>query len=267
MRNVKLDKDIEIPIIGLGTYSLSKEHILNGINSGYRLIDTAAQYGNESEVGIAIKQSGIGRNNIFLTTKLWIDDIEQHRTRDAFFESLKKLETDYIDLYLVHWPAKGLEEAWLEMEKLVGDGYIRAIGVCNFHKQHFEKLAKSQNIKCVVNQIETHPRFHNGDLIEYCKNNEINIEAWSPFGGTGARMLQNEVLLEIANKHHRTSAQIVLRWHMQRGIIAIPRTTSIERLKTNISIFDFELDVEDMRLIETIDTKKCLGANPNDFWF
>ncbi len=267
MIDVMLNNGMLIPIIGLGTYSLNREHILNGINCGYRLIDTAAQYGNEEEVGAAIKCSSISRQEIFISTKLWMDDINNRRAKEACFESLRKLGTDYIDMYLIHWPTDGVEYAWLEMEELLKAGYVRSIGVCNFHEKHFEKLAHIQNINPVVDQIEVHPRFHNDGLIDYCIKQNIQVVAWSPFGGTGARMLQNTVLLRIADKHKKTSSQIVLRWHIQRGIIAIPRTTNFERLKLNMNVFDFQLDDEDMAMITSIDTGRCLGADPEKFNF
>lgn len=258
---------LKLPPIGVGTYDLKEEQILDAINVGYRLIDTASQYGNEEAVGKAVRRSGISRNDILVSTKLWNEDIRQRRTREAFFESLRRLDMDYVDLFLIHWPAEGYEQAWIEMEKLHNEGYIRAIGVSNFHKKHFEVLEGVLSIRPVVNQIESHPRFHNQDLIDYCKDRGMQIQAWSPFGGTGARMLQNDVLVRIAQKHQKSSSQIALRWHIQRGIIPLPRSANKYRLRLNTDIFDFELDCEDMLLIDSIDTKKRLGANPEAFDF
>lgn len=256
-----LHNGFEVPMLGIGTYSLKEEQIGNAIRCGYRLIDTAAQYENEAAVGAAIRKSGVSRSEFCISTKLWIDDIQLNNTRNAFFESLRKLGLDYVDIYFIHWPTTGICEAWQEIEKLYNEGYIRAIGVSNFHKKHFDKLLRDCAIKPMINQVELHPRFHNRELTDYCKEKEIAVEAWSPFGGTG-RMLNNDVLQQIANKHHRTAAQITLRWHIQKGIIVLPRSSNIERLKSNMDIFDFELDEEDMRLIDSIDTHKCLGADP-----
>lgn len=264
---ISLSNEVKVPMIGIGTYSLEKEHISAALGCGYRLIDTASQYGNEECVGAAVKESSVARSDIFISTKLWTSDIREHRTRSAFFESMERLQVDYVDMYLIHWPADGFEDAWVEMEKLYNEGYIRTIGVSNFHRGHFEKLEKIQTVKPMVNQIESHPRFHNKELIEYCLDKGIRVEAWSPFGGTGARMLQNEVILKIAHKHKKSSSQIVLRWHIQRGIITLPRSTSRERLLLNLDVFDFELDEEDMLLMESIDTHKRLGADPENFNF
>lgn len=267
MIEVSLNNGVKIPIIGLGTYSLKTKEILTALECGYRFIDTASQYENEEYVGEAIQKSSVPRSNIFISTKLWTKDIREHRTRSAFFESMMRLHVDYIDMYLIHWPAEGFEDAWIEMEKLYQEGYVRAIGVSNFHRQHFDKIDNIRTVNPVVNQIESHPRFHNRELIDYCLNREIKIEAWSPFGGTGARMLQNKVLLKIAEKHKKTSSQIVLRWHIQRGIITFPRSTNRDRLILNLDVFDFELDQEDMLLIDSIDTHKRLGSDPDDFHF
>lgn len=267
MEYIRLNNGVEIPQLGLGGFSQSEDAIGTALSLGYRLIDTAAQYENEDQVGNAIRKSSVGRGEIFLTTKLWTEDIRQGRTREAFFESLKRLQTDYVDLYLIHWPAEGLERAWHEMEKLLQEGYIRAVGVSNFHPKHFAKLQETASVLPVVNQIESHPRFHNQALIDYCAERDIKAEAWCPFGGTGAKMLQNEVLLELAEKYQRTSAQIILRWDMQRGIIAIPRSAHKERMLENMQIFDFTLTKEDMQKISELDTGRRRGADPEDFDF
>ena len=262
-----LNNGVVIPQLGIGGFSQSEEVIGKAFDLGYRLVDTAAQYNNEEAVGNAIKKSRVSRNEIFLTTKLWTEDIRQGRTREAFFDSLRRLQTDYVDLYLIHWPAVGYEKAWIEMENLYQEGYIRAIAVSNFHKVHFEKLLGRCNVIPAVNQIESHPRFNNQVLIDYCLGKDIKAEAWCPFGGTGAKMLQNETLLELAEKYHKTSAQIILRWDMQRGIITIPRSAHEERMKSNMDIFDFELSQEDVEKINALDTGRRLGADPENFDF
>ena len=261
MIHAVLYNGLEVPMLGIGTYSLGEEQIGNAIQCGYQLIDTAAQYENEDAVGTAIRKSGISRNDFCISTKLWIDDMKSNNTRNAFFESLKRLKLDYVDIYLIHWPAAGICEAWHEIEKLYNEGYIKAIGVSNFHKKHFDKLFKTCIIKPMVNQVELHPRFHNRELTDYCKEKGMAVEAWSPFGGTG-RLLNNDILQQIAFKHQKTAAQITLRWHMQKGIITFPRSGNMDRLKSNMDIFNFELDEKDMGLIDSIDTHKCLGADP-----
>lgn len=178
MKAQVLNNGITIPQLGIGGFAQSKENILDALETGYRLIDTAAQYGNEDAVGFAIKESGIDRKEIFLTTKLWTEDIRQGRTREAFFDSLKRLQTEYVDLYLIHWPAVGFEKAWVEMTRLYQEGYIRAVGVSNFHLHHLDELKKVSDIVPAVNQIESHPYFHNQELIDCCREREIAVEAW-----------------------------------------------------------------------------------------
>lgn len=267
MEYIRLNNGMNMPQLGIGGFSQSEDAIGIALSLGYRLIDTAAQYGNEEQVGDAIRNSSAGRDEIFLTTKLWTEDIRRNKTREAFFESLRRLQTDYVDLYLVHWPAEGFESAWLEMEKLLKEGYIRAIGVSNFHPKHFAKLEEIASVRPVLNQVESHPRFRNQELIDCCAGKDIKTEAWCPFGGTGARMLQNTTLLELAEKYQKTSAQIILRWDMQRGIIAIPRSAHKERMLENMQIFDFSLTKEDMEKINDLDTGKRIGADPEDFDF
>lgn len=267
MEYIRLNNGVEMPQLGLGGFSQSEDAIGTALSLGYRLIDTASQYGNEEQVGAAIRNSSVARDEIFLTTKLWTEDIRQNRTRETFFESLQRLKTDYVDLYLIHWPAEGFERAWLEMEKLQKEGYIRAIGVSNFHPKHFAKLEETASVRPVVNQIESHPRFNNQDLIDCCVKKDIRAEAWCPFGGTGAKMLQNTTLLELAEKYQRTSAQIILRWDIQRGVIVIPRSAHRERMLENIQIFDFTLSEEDMKEINDLDTGRRIGADPEDFDF
>lgn len=267
MEYIRLNNGMEMPQLGIGGFSQSEDAIETALSLGYRLIDTAAQYENEEQVGAAIRNSSVGRDEIFLTTKLWTEDIRQNRTREAFFESLQRLKTDYVDLYLLHWPAEGFERAWLEMEKLQKEGYIRAIGVSNFHPKHFVKLEETASVSPVVNQVESHPRFNNRNLIIFCEKKDIRTEAWCPFGGTGARMLQNTTLLELAEKYQRTSAQIILRWDIQRGVIVIPRSAHRERMQENMQIFDFILSEEDMEKIDGLDAGRRLGADPENFLF
>lgn len=256
-----------MPQLGIGGFAQSREGIRCALEVGYRLVDTAAQYGNEIEIGEAIRDSRIKREEIFLTTKLWTEDIRQERTYEAFQESLERLQVNYIDLYLIHWPAEGYDRAWKVMEKLYGEGKIRAIGVSNFHVRHLEKIKEIAQIMPAVNQIESHPRFCNQKLIDYCINKGITVEAWCPLGGTGSKLLQNGTIVRLAGKYGKTAAQIVIRWHIQRGVIVFPKSAHKERMESNMEVFDFELSDEDMELIGQLDKNKRVGANPDCFDF
>ena len=268
MEKINLNNNIQMPAMGIGGWSQKKDAILEALSIGYRLIDTAAQYGNEAEVGAAIKESGIEREKIFLVTKLWTQDIRDRRVRAAFMESLQRLDTDYVDLYLIHWPAEGFEEAWLEMEELYKEGKIKAIGVSNFEPHHLEALVDAgATVVPAVNQVESHPYFSNKDVIEYCRKHGIVPEAWCPLGGPGSSELKDERIQSIAERHHKTTAQIILRWHLQRGVVTIPKSSKLERMKQNFDVFDFLLSDEDMSLINSLDCGKRLGAHPDTFDF
>ncbi len=267
MKAQVLNNGITIPQLGIGGFAQSKENILDALETGYRLIDTAAQYGNEDAVGFAIKESGIDRKEIFLTTKLWTEDIRQGRTREAFFDSLKRLQTEYVDLYLIHWPAVGFEKAWVEMTRLYQEGYIRAVGVSNFHLHHLDELKKVSDIVPAVNQIESHPYFHNQELIDCCREREIAVEAWCPLGGAGGHLLEDKTLAALAEKYKKTAAQLVIRWHLQRGIILFPKSSHRERMQLNQQVFDFTLAEKDMEEIYKLDRRKRIGANPDNFNF
>lgn len=272
MNKIKLNNGIEIPQLGLGVYQTPEgEETVNSVKwaleAGYRHIDAARVYGNEAGVGEGIRQSGVKRQDIFLTTKLWNDDIRQRRTRDAFEESLKALGTDYVDLYLIHWPADGFEEAWKEMEQLYHEGKIRAIGVSNFHKQHLKRLFEIAKVRPVVNQIESHPYLNNHELICLNKENGMETEVWSPLGGTGGNLLGDKLLGELADKYKKTAAQIVLRWDIQRGVIVIPKSTHRERIVSNIDVFGFELEDCDMEKINQINKDLRVGPDPDSFDF
>lgn len=267
-KGIKLNNGTFIPPIGMGGWSQKKEQILMALDLGYRLLDTAAQYGNEEEFGEALSASGVDRRDIFLTTKLWTEDVRQHRTRDAFQESLERLKTDYVDLYLIHWPAEGFEDAWLEMERLYEEKRIRAIGVSNFEIKHFERL-KSNGARVIpaVNQIEIHPYFSNERVVDYCRKEGILPEAWCPLGGPDNMESRDEQIMQIAKKYAKTPQQIILRWHYQRGVVAIPKTARQGRMKENIDIFDFDLSGDELELINNLNVDKRLGADPNSFDF
>lgn len=272
MHTIRLNQEIEIPQLGLGVFQTQDgEETANAVKwaleAGYRHIDTAKIYGNEAGVGQGMRDSGVPREAIFLTTKLWNEDIRRGRAKEAFAESLKSLGTDYVDLYLIHWPAKGYEQAWPHMEELHKAGKIRAIGVSNFHKHHFESLEKTATILPAVNQIESHPYFNNQELIDYCQSRGIAVQVWSPLGGTGGNLLKDPVLNALAEKYGRTTAQIVLRWHIQRNVIVLPKSTHRDRIVSNREIFDFQLSQEDMARIQGLQRNQRVGSDPDNFNF
>lgn len=270
----KLNNGIEIPQLGLGVFRTpsgqdTENAVKWALEANYRHIDTAKIYGNEASVGKAIEDSNVKRSDIFLTTKLWNDDIRAGRTEAAFEESLKALKTDYVDLYLIHWPAEGFSEAYKVMERLYEGGAIKAIGVSNFHEHHLEKLAKTANIKPAVDQIESHPYLNNQKLIDYCMKNDINVEVWSPLGGSLGKtdVLHNEQIGEIAKKYGKSIAQVIIRWDIQRNVIVIPKSTHQERIAANIDVFDFELTSEEMQIIQSLNCNQRVGSDPDHFDF
>lgn len=272
MKNIKLNNGIEIPQLGLGVFQTPKgEDTVNAVKwaleAGYRHIDTAKVYGNEADVGQAILESKVPREEIFLTTKLWNDDIRAERTKEAFEESLKALKTDYVDLYLIHWPVDKFEKAWLVMEELYQEGKIKAIGLSNFHKGHLQKIHEIAHVKPVVDQIESHPYMNNQELIDLNKSMGVEVEVWSPLGGTGGNVLQDETLNKLAGKYKKSPAQIVLRWDIQRGVIVIPKSTHKDRIVSNLDVFDFELADGDMAAINQLNKNLRVGANPDNFDF
>lgn len=257
----------DIPQIGLGTYALNEKSILTGLNNGYRLLDTAWQYGNESEIGRAIKMSGIPREEVFITTKLWTEDIRNGDASIALNKSLKNIGVDYIDLFLIHWPTKGFEKAWEQMVRLQEDGKIKRIGVSNFNIHHFEELKHVSNVVPYINQIELHPNFQNKEVVDYCNLNGILVQAWCPLGGPYNNYFKNSILIGLSEKYKKSVAQIILRWHLQKKILSIPRSSDKKRQKENMDIFDFYLDEEDMCLIDSFDTGHRIGVDPDNFSF
>ncbi|WP_295250861.1 aldo/keto reductase [uncultured Catenibacterium sp.] len=265
---IKLNDEVEMPIIALGVWRShedTKQAVLSALKNGYRHIDTAAVYGNEEAVGEAIKESGISRDELFITTKLWNEDVRNRNTREALKTSLEKLGLDYVDLYLIHWPAEGYVEAYLEMEKLQKEGLIRSIGVSNFRKSHLENLLSKVNVIPSVDQIETNPQFVDEDTIQFCKDNKIVVEAWSPLG-SGACLKNNEIN-SIADKYHKSVAQIILRWLLQKEVVVLPKSVHENRIIENINLFDFELSEEDMHLIDQLNQHKRTGPDPDTFDF
>lgn len=270
--NVKLNNGIMMPQLGLGSWLTKdgpevEQSVKMALENGYRLIDTAAMYGNEKGVGNAIKASGIKREEIFITTKLWNADQGYESTLKAFNASLEKLGTDYVDLYLIHWPMPKIDkyiETWKAFEKLYADKKIRAIGVSNFTIETLKKLMSSTDIIPAVNQVELHPKFAQHDLREFCKEKNIQIESYSPLMH-GGDVLNNYDIEQIANRHNKTIAQVVLRWHIQNGLIAIPKSVTPDRIRENINIFDFELSADDMQIIDAMDSGVRTNLNPDDF--
>lgn len=269
---IALNNSVMIPQIGFGVFQVEDgpqtvDAVRTAIEDEYRHIDTASVYGNEASVGRAIAESGVDRADLFVTTKLWNDDIRKHRTKDAFQESLDRLGLDYVDLYLIHWPAEGWQEAWTAMQELYAQGRMRAIGVSNFERNHLAELLEQTDVLPAVDQVESSPTFPNQDLIDFCHGKDIAVEAWSPLGGTGGTLLTDQRLLDIGEKYGKSSAQVVLRWDLQRGVIPLPKSVHSTRIMQNIHVFDFELDESEMQLISSLDTGKRNGADPNNFDF
>ncbi len=247
---------VKIPSIGFGTYKSGDDEetakiIKNALNLGYKMIDTASFYNNEVGIGNGIKESDIDRKDIFIVTKLWNDDHGYDNTIEAFNKSLNNLQVDYIDLYLIHWPNKLNAETWRAFEHLYETGKVKAIGVCNFKVEHLEELKKTAKIMPMVNQVEIHPFSTKNNIINYCKDNNIKVVAWSPI--SRGRVLSNDLMIDLSQKYKKSIVQIVLRWHMQKGVIPIPKSSNENRIKENIDIFDFEISSEDMKAIDSLD--------------
>ena len=246
---------IKMPSIGFGTYKSGNDEdtariVKYALEIGYRQIDTASFYGNEVGVGKGIKDSGIKREEIFLVTKLWNDDHGYEKTIKAFNKSLERLQVEYIDLYLIHWPNKLNAETWRAFEYLYKIGKVKAIGVCNFKIGHLEELKATAEIMPMVNQVEIHPLSSKDIMLDYCNKNNIQLVAWSPI--MRGKIFSNELIIALAEKYKKTIAEIILRWHIQRGVIPIPKSSNEERIKENIDIFDFKISEEDMAIIDSL---------------
>ena len=260
MQIVKLNNGVEIPILGFGVFQITdptecERSVIEAIQAGYCHIDTATSYQNEEAVGKGIKQSGVDREKLFITTKLWIQSNGFDGTIKAFENSLKRLQLDYIDLYLIHQPYGDVYGEWRAMEELYQQGKIRAIGVSNFQPDRIMDLMIHNKITPAVNQIEVNPFHQQIDTQKFFEENSVMVEAWAPFAEGKNNIFQNEILLSIAAKHNKSVAQVILRWVVQRGIIALAKTVRKERMIENISVFDFELDAEDIAAIATLNTK------------
>lgn len=260
MQNVVLNNGVQMPIVGFGVYQIAdteecERSVYEAIRAGYRLIDTAAAYQNEEAVGKAIEKSGVPREEIFVTTKLWIQDAGCESTKKAFERSLKRLQLDYLDLYLIHQPYGDVYGSWRAMEELYREGKIRAIGVSNFQPDRLMDLMVHNEVVPAVNQIETHPFNQQIETQKFLEENKVQIESWGPFAEGKNNIFENELLRSIASKYQKTVAQVILRWLTQRGVVVIPKSVRKERIVENFNIFDFELSPEDMNAIISLDTK------------
>jgi 2,5-diketo-D-gluconate reductase A len=259
--SVTLNNGAEMPLLGFGVFQISdadecERSVYEAIRTGYRLIDTAAAYGNEEAVGNAIKRAGVPREELFVTTKLWIEDAGDERTKQAFERSLQRLQLEYLDLYLIHQPFGDVYGAWRAMEELYQEGRVRAIGVSNFQPDRLMDLMVHNDVVPAVNQIETHPFNQQIETQQLLQANGVQMEAWAPFAESKHNIFENEVLFSLTGKHKKTVAQIILRWLIQRGIVAIPKSVRKERIEENFDVFDVELSPEDMEAIATLDRKE-----------
>ena len=267
-----LPNDVKMPQLGLGVYGAEDgaqtEHaVLWALEAGYRHFDTAAAYGNERGVGSALEKSGLARSDVFITGKIWNTHIRAGQTLPAFYQTLENLGTDYLDLCLLHWPVEGKEEAWETLAQLYEQRHIRAIGVSNFHVHHLNDMIRATGVKPMLDQVESHPLMNNQTLIDTCQNAGIAVGVWSPLGGPRVPLLEHPTLQALAEKYGRTSAQIVLRWDIQRGVAAIPKSVHRDRIASNAQIFDFALTDEDMAQIQALDMGLRVGPDPDHFNF
>ncbi|WP_446051457.1 aldo/keto reductase [Zobellia laminariae] len=269
----RLNNGVEMPYFGLGTYLADNDQevidaVKNALNAGYRHIDTAAAYKNEEGVGKGIRESNIAREEVFLVSKLWNADQGYESTLKAFEESLERLGVDYLDLYLIHWPVAGkYKDTWRAMEKLYREKKIRAIGVSNFLQHHLEDLLETAEVVPMVNQMEFHPYLVQQDLIDFCNSKGIQYESWSPFMHGKLFDGKSEVFSDLTDKYKKSIAQIVLRYNLQKGIVVIPKSVNVDRIKSNADIFDFELSEADISYLDRLDKGERTGPDPDNFDF
>lgn len=269
MKKVILNNGVEMPVLGFGVFQVAdlaecEKVVVEAIETGYRLIDTAASYGNEEAVGNAIKRSGVAREELFITTKLWVQDAGYENTLKAFEKSLKKLQLEYLDLYLIHQPYGDVFGSWKAMQELYNAGKIRAIGVSNFHPDRIADLIANSGFTPAVNQVETHPFHQQTETQKFLTENNVQIESWGPFAEGKNDIFNNEVLKAIAEKYNKSVAQVILNWLTSRNVIVIPKSVRKERMAENFDIFDFELSSEDKDAIATLDTASSLFFDHRD---
>jgi 2,5-diketo-D-gluconate reductase A len=267
--SVTLNNGVAMPLLGFGVFQVTdlaecERSVSDAIETGYRLLDTAASYGNEEAVGSAIKKSGVARDELFITTKLWVQDASYEGAKQAFERSMDKLQLDYLDLYLIHQPYGDVYGAWRAMQELYQAGRIKAIGVSNFQPDRVMDFIVHNDIAPAVNQIETHPFHQQIETQTFLQENNVQIEAWGPFAEGKNNIFHNDVLLSIAEKHGKSVAQVILRWLTQRGVVAIPKSVRKERMAENFNVFDFELSVEDMNTIARLDSKQSAFFDHRD---
>lgn len=269
MEKVKLNNGVEMPILGFGVFQITdleecEQSVLTAIECGYRLIDTATSYQNETAVGKAIKRSTVAREELFITTKLWIEDTGYEKTKAAIDRSLDKLQLGYLDLYLIHQPYGDIHGSWRAMEELYKAGKIKAIGISNFHPDRVVDLMAFNEIVPAVNQIETHPFHQQIETQKFLSENNIQIQSWASFAEGKNDLFKNELLASIGKKYNKSVAQVVLRWLIQRGVAVIPKSVNKGRMIENIDVFDFELTADDMHTIQSLDTKESLFFSHRD---
>ena len=259
MEYVQLNNGLKMPILGYGVYQVTKDEcercVLDALKTGYRLIDTAQSYFNEEEVGNAIVKSGVPREEIFLTTKVWVEHYGYEETKKSVYESMRKLQTEYIDLMLLHQPFSDYYGAYRALEELYTEGILKAIGVSNFYPDRLVDIANFADIVPMVNQVETHVLNQQTEAKKWMDKYEVQIEAWAPFGEGRGGIFENPVLTAIGEKYGKTPAQVMLRWNIQRGVVVLPKSTHIERMEQNFNVFDFTLNGEDMAAIAALDTQ------------
>lgn len=264
-----LNNGVQMPWLGFGVFQMepgeeTERSVKTALRAGYRSLDTASIYGNEASVGKAIQESGLRRADLFITTKVWNSDLGHESTLKAFDRSLKKLQMDYLDLYLIHWPVVDRYlEAWRAMEKLYADGVVRAIGLSNFLVHHIEDILEVCEVRPSVNQIEFHPLLRQKSLHDFCIENQIQLEAWAPLiQGEG---LRHPTIVELSKKYRKTPAQILIRWDLQHEVVTIPKSSTPSRIVDNVNVFDFAISAEDMGLIDALDENRRIGPDPDNF--
>ena len=266
---VTLNNGVDIPALGFGVWQMEdlkecENAVIKAIQTGYRMIDTAAIYQNETAVGTAVKNSGVDRDELFITSKVWVQDHGYEKAKSAFQRTLNRLQMDYLDMYLIHWPYGDFLGTWKALEELYKEGKIKAIGVCNFTVEKLEELKANSTVLPVINQIELHPVFQQKELQVYDRENNIITQPWSPLGNGNANLLSNAELKTIAEKYNKTVAQVILRWHLQEGFVVIPKSVTPSRIEENFNVFDFELTADEMNVVRSLDTGKRLFFDPKD---